>query len=387
MPKIFPLSIIEFSTQNLIKHHSTRSKIIYWILILVLILFAASLFWIKVDVNVDTAGIITSRHRTTEIMAPVFGRILSLRIKENQQVKKGDTLLVIDTTEIEKSIRIIQDKIWLLEHQNSDLAYLTQLVIDGKYETQRVITPLYRQEFKKFISDLALQKSEVESERKEYVREKFLYKMGVAPAAEFEQVSYKFENSKLTYHKIFEDQLSSWQNQFNENQTQLYNLKNELYNSENELIKYFIIAPIDGYIQDLTGVKIQGNIYPNQQICWITPTSGLIVKAYVSPSNIGFLRVHQKVKFRVSAFNYNQWGMLKGYISQIPNNVYTSSQGQTSFIVRCKLESKKIKYKNNVVTVKNGMTVTASFFLARRTLAQLLYDNVSSWLNPNQLHQ
>jgi len=280
MKDIFPSSVTRFSRENLIRKHSTKSKIIYWILIGVLILFAASLFWIKVDVNVDTPGIITSRYRSIEIMAPVFGRILSLRIKENQRVKKGDTLLIIDTTEIDKSIRIIQNKIWLLKHQNSDLAYLTQLVIDGKYETKKVATLLYRQELKKFISDLSLQKTEVESERKKYVREKYLYKMGVAPAAEFEQLSYKFEDSKLTYHKIFEDQLSSWQNQFNENQTQLFNLKNDLYNSENELKKYFVIAPISGYIQNLSGVKIQGNTYPNQKICLITPASELILAAF-----------------------------------------------------------------------------------------------------------
>lgn len=101
----------------------------------------------------------------------------------------------MDTTDIEKGIRIIHDKIRILESQNADLAYLTQLVIDGKYDTQHISTPLYRQELNKFISDLNLQKSEVESDRKEYLREQSLYKMGVAPSAEFEQVSYKFEKS------------------------------------------------------------------------------------------------------------------------------------------------------------------------------------------------
>ncbi len=387
MPKIFPQSIIEFSTQSLIKHHSTKSKIIYWILIGVLILFIASLFWIKVDVNVNTPGIITSKQQATEIMAPVYGTIESLRIQVNQYVKQGDTLLLVDTAEIEKSIHIIQDKIQILENQNTDLSYLTKLVMDGKYETQNVSTPLYKQELKKFISDLGLQKSEIENDQKAYLRERTLYKMGVAPLAEFEQISYKYQDSKLTHRKIFEDQLSSWQNQFNENQTQLYGLKDGLNNSRNNLKKYFIIAPIDGYIQNLSGIKTQGNIYSNQQICTITPTSELIVEAYVSTANIGFLRVSQKVNFQVSAFNYNQWGMLNGFVSQIPKDVYTSSQGQTSFIVRCKLNGTKLKYKNNVVTVRKGMTVTTSFFLARRTLAQLLYDNVSSWLNPNQLHQ
>jgi len=387
MKDIFPSSITQFSTESLIKKHSTKSKAIYWLLIFIMVAFGVAIFWIKVDVNVNSPGIITSKEQATKIMSPVYGRIELIQIKENDFVHQGDTLLLVDTTEIEKGISIINEKIQLIENQDADLSTLTKLTIDSSYEPFKVSTPLYHQELQKFISDLRFQKSNISILKKEYLRQQSLYKKEVIPIADFEQASFKYDNSKLQYNKLFEDQLAAWQNQLNQNQTQFYSLKDKLNNLQKELDKYFIIAPISGYIQNLSGIKTGGNIYPNQEICMITPTTDLIVETYVSTTDIGFIKPNQKVKFRVGAFNFNQWGMLEGYVSEIANDVHVSNQGVPSFIIRCKLTGKKLNYKGKTVTVKKGMTVNAGFFLIRRTLAQLLYDNVSNWLNPNELDQ
>ena len=60
-----------------------------------------------------------------------------------------------------------------------------------------------------------------------------------------------------------------------------------------------------------------------------------------------------------------------------------TSTGIPTFKVRCKLQNMSLTYKSNTVNVKKGMTVNANFFLTRRTLAQLFYDDISDWLNPN----
>ena len=103
---IFPTSITQFSTESLIKRHSTKSKAIYWLLILSVVAFAVAIFWIKVDVNVHSRGIVTSKELATKIIAPVYGKIARLQMKENGLVQKGDTLLEIDTLEITRSIEI-----------------------------------------------------------------------------------------------------------------------------------------------------------------------------------------------------------------------------------------------------------------------------------------
>jgi len=387
MPQIFPSSITEFSAESLIKRHSNQSKIIYWLLLFVIVLFGVSLFWVKVDVNVNSPGIITSQELSTELVSPVYGRVEYLRVSDNDFVKKGDTLLLIDTTDIAKSMAIINEKTQLLRNQNADLLYLNRLTKNSRLRLYEVTTPLYHQALQKFISDLRFQKSEIAILRKNYLRELTLYKKDVIPVAKFQQASFKYENSKLKYDKIFENQLALWQARLNQNQTQIFNLDQSLTNLQKELNKHFVIAPITGYIQNLTGIKKGGNIYPNEKICTITPTTDLIIEAYVSSTDIGFIKPHQEVKFRVAAFDYNQWGMLKGFISQIGKDVHLSKGSAPTFIIRCKLENPTLSYHNKTVRVRKGMTVTANFFLIRRTLVQMFYDKISDWFNPNDMHQ
>ncbi|GMT46078.1 MAG: HlyD family type I secretion periplasmic adaptor subunit [bacterium] len=385
MPQIFPSSITEFSAESLIKKHSSKSKAIYWLLLFMIVALGVSLFYVKVDVNVNSPGIITSKELATQIIAPVYGRIALIRLKENEFVRKGDTLLVVDTTDIVKRIGIINEKTQLLRNQNTDLLYLNRLTKNSRLKLYEVFTPLYRRELQKFISDLRFQKSEIAILRKNYLRQLTLYKKNVIPIAEFQQASFKYENAKLKYDKIFENQLAVWQKQLNQNQNQIFNLNGELANLQKELDKHFITAPISGYVQNLTGIKVGGNIYPNEKICVITPTTDLIVETYVSARDIGFIHPHQKVKFRVAAFDYNQWGMLKGVVSEIAKDVRLSQGNIPTFIVRCKLDNTILTYHNQKVRVRKGMTVNANFFLTQRTLAQLLYDKVTNWIDPNDM--
>ena len=79
--------------------------------------------------------------------------------------------------------------------------------------------------------------------------------------------------------------------------------------------------------------------------------------------------------------------MLKGKISEIANDISVSENGIPSFKIRCKLENKQLSYQGKTVSVKKGMTVNANFFLMQRTLAQLFYDNITDWFDPNEINK
>jgi len=386
-PKLFPSSITKFSTESLIKKHSTKSQIIYWLLIFTVIAFFTAMFWIDIDVNVQSSGLITSREKTYKITAPVFGRVITFSLNENSQIKQGDTLFVIDTTEIKKNIAIINGKKEQLKQQISDLSILVSLKKAAYYKVKDLNTPLYKQEYKKLVSDFKFQKSQIAILRKEYLREKQLFDKEVIPPTELEQAAYKYENSKLQLDKIFDNQLASWQSRLNSNNNILYDINEKLNQLNKELRKHFVTAPINGYILNLIGVKKGSTVYPNQEICTISPSARLIVETYVSTSDIGLIHTNQNVKFRVDAFNHNQWGMLKGKVIEIAKDINVSEKGIPSFKIRCSLNDTHLTYRDKTVSVKKGMTLNANFILTRRTLAQLLYDKITDWLDPNETKQ
>lgn len=381
--KNFPSEIIDFAVEGLIKKHSSKSKIIYLILLLTFVSFTVSLFFISVDVNVQSRGIITTKEKTNTISSPVYGKIQEINILENAYVKKGDTLIIIDTLDIKQNIALANERIALTVLNIRDLQILTalsQLQIMGKVS---LITPQYQQELQKYKTDLYFQKSEIAILKKDYDRQHQLYQNKVIALAEYEQIKYKYESANLRYNQLLETQLASWQNELATDKTQLISLNESILNFGKELQKYFIIASSSGYIQNLSGIEKGSVIYPNQEICSLSPNTALIVETFISSSDIGMINLAQAVRFRVDAFNANTWGFIDGNVSEIANDITIVQYQMQGFKVICILNSRSLKYQNKTVTIKKGMTVTANFILTNRTLAQMLYDKVSDWLNPN----
>lgn len=89
------------------------------------------------------------------------------------------------------------------------------------------------------------------------------------------------------------------------------------------------------------------------------------------------------VRFQVDAFNYNEWGMVKGEILSIDND-FVLINNQPAFKVRCRFASTTLSTTHGVsASLKKGMTLQARFILTKRSLFQLLYDKTDDWINPN----
>lgn len=383
MVHIFPSEIINFSTESLIKKHSNKSKIIYLILLVSFCLFAISLFFISVDVNVQCRGIITTLEKQGMIKNSVYGKILSIKISENAKVQKGDTIIKVDTSEICLSISILKSKINIAMQEANDLETLTKLTNANVFNYQPVQTLKYQQDFQRFISDLRYQKSEISIINKEFERQKQLYESKVIPQAEYDQVNYRFENAQLKYNQLHRNQMSIWQNENQNIKIQLLTLKESLVNLEKERSKCFIIAPSSGYIQNLISVTYGTVLFPNQDICQLSSNSNLVVEMYLSPTDIGMVYLKQNSKFRIDAFNSNSWGMLSGTVIDIANDISLEQNQLQGFCVVCSLPKQTLTYNGKTAQVKKGMTLTANLILTQRTLAQLLFDESSQWLNPN----
>jgi HlyD family secretion protein len=178
--------------------------------------------------------------------------------------------------------------------------------------------------------------------------------------------------------------LAIWQNELTNYQTQLIQLNQTLTDIRKELEKYILLAPASGNIQNLSGIEHGSLVFTGQNIAVLTPVSDLIAETYVSTLDIGMLYVGQKVKFRIDAYDANIWGFVEGTVKEIANDVMLDSEGKlTGFRVICELSTNQLQYKDKKVYIKKGMTFSANFILMQRTLAQLLYENLSDWFNPN----
>ncbi|PCI01970.1 MAG: hypothetical protein COB81_06425 [Flavobacteriaceae bacterium] len=78
--------------------------------------------------------------------------------------------------------------------------------------------------------------------------------------------------------------------------------------------------------------------------------------------------------------------MATGSILEIAKDIELLNEAPV-FKIKCQLDQKHLRLKNNFKgNLKKGMTFTARFKLAERSLFDLLYDKIDDWLNPNGMN-
>lgn len=109
----------------------------------------------------------------------------------------------------------------------------------------------------------------------------------------------------------------------------------------------------------------------------------LIVECYVTPSELGFLRLNDVVKFQIDAFPHHQWGLASGKILHI-NYDLTMVQNTPMFKVICSLNETSLFLSKSVHgNLQKGMTLAAKFILAKRTVFQLMFDSSNASNQPS----
>lgn len=97
-------------------------------------------------------------------------------------------------------------------------------------------------------------------------------------------------------------------------------------------------APVDGVIQQLAVTTVGGVVQPAQPLMVIVPctsgdaasasscNSGISVEAFVQNKDIGFVGVGQRVAVKLEAFNFTDYGLIEGTVTNISRDAIDQSQ-------------------------------------------------------------
>jgi len=382
---IFPQEFIENTAEFHFHSHNSGTKIIYQAILFVLTAGIFGLFFIKVDVNVRATGLFRSVEEHNDIKPLVAGRIDSVFVAENKHVNAGQILLTIKRESLEGKNDLVHLQQNDINGQIGDLEKLISAYKKNNWLGRlQLQSGIYHQQYTFFMQRMAEARSRYASAKTSYDRYLYLYNRNAVSAAEFDEVKLKLMNIQNELSLIGEDQGSKWQTELNalKIQTRELHSENQQYSEQKEF--YTLRATVTGSVQQLKGLQRGSLISANELLGEISPDSGMIAETYVLPRDIGLLHIGTQAKVQVDAYNYNQWGMVSGKITSISNDIFMDNGKQPYFKVRCLLDHDQLVLKNGYVgKLKKGMTLQARFFVTRRTLFQLLYDQADDWLNPN----
>ena len=353
---------------------------IYKIILFLTILIFISFYFIRLPISSSSRGIIRSQTENTKIVSVVGGRVIENNLKKNnQEIKQGEKLLVITAEQLDtqKSLQNSQSSDYSAQLQ--DLHKLTR----GQYGGLQ--TGQYQRELSAMQEKIAQVQTQLSLAKKDYDRANLLYNQGVIPKSEYDKFYHTYQGLQSQVSGIREQQLAQWQAQKRDVERQIRSLGAEVQRINQEQKNYIITAPISGRLVNFSGIQKGNFMIQGQNIGEISPEESLVAECLVSPKDIGFIKVGQKVKFQVDTYNYNQWGLLEGKVKEIDQNITVNQQtGDAYFRVLCTMDKNYLQLKNGYKgKIGKGMTLTARFHLLDRTLWQLLFDRVDDWFNPN----
>lgn len=377
---LLPNEWIENSIETYIYQHTTKSQVIYWVVLLAITATLVALPFIYVDISVQGSGVVRPIAEKAEITSSVTEIVDSVFVREGEQVKKGDVILRFKTANSDYKISYQISRLNDCSAQLMDLAYLAKGEKPNTFSS-----PVWQQEYIYFIRKKQELETALAQAEKEYMRNKTLFEKKVISEEEYDGYYFKLQNQRNELASLMQSQLSTWQADKNTYQ----NTYNEMNSSLKQEVKdkdlYIVRSPVAGTVDQFSGVYRGSSIQAGQTLAVISPDSTLCLEVYVTPRNIGFMSVGMPVKMQVESFNYNEWGTIPGKVKEISSDFLTDSQGNSFYKVKCEIERDYLQLKNGRVgKLKKGMTVSAHFMVSRHSLFDLLYQKMDDWVNPRQ---
>jgi len=308
--------------------------------------------------------VLTGSTPPATIVAHASGKIKKLYINDNQEVKIGDFLAVVDNPA--QTEQIISLKKYLdqfdadsnqisLPDKNWELGSLQQLYTTFYttlfeyteykrllyYPQKKAMTLERIAQYKKQYSTLLNQQKITEEQfviaQKQYNRDSILHKKGVLADEEFETTENAFlqsrasrenmqtnlNNTQIQIGQLKETLLDAEEQgieRLNSLQTQLQSLVSQLKTAiEDWKLNFALKSPINGKVTFSKYWVANQNVSSGEEVFTIVPDSAYVVigKATLPVARSGKVKVGQKVNIRLDNFPDNEYGILRGIVENI----------------------------------------------------------------------
>ncbi|GHT04472.1 hypothetical protein FACS189423_07200 [Bacteroidia bacterium] len=361
--------------------HSTTSRKIYWLVLIVIVIALSSLPFVYVDVSVQDTGIIRPVAEKTEIKASITEVVDSIYVREGQTVNQGDTILTFLPANPDFQIDYQQKRLDDFREHLNDLQSLSKGVKPGTFASGT-----RRQEYSLYIQRTREQETNVFKAKKDWERNRTLFERGIISAEEYEGYQYEYNKSRNVLASLKSNQIAQWQNDLNTYSNSFEEMETALKQELKEKDRYIVISPVSGSLDQFSGIYEGSMVQAGSLLAVVSPDSTLYAEVYVSPRNIGYITTGMPVNIQISSFNYNEWGTISGEVTEISSDFLTDSSGNNAFYkVKCRISRNFLTRKNGVKgMLKKGMTVSAHFMITKRSLFDLLYQKMDDWSNPTQ---
>lgn len=134
-----------------------------------------------------------------------------------------------------------------------------------------------------------------------------------------------------------------------------------------------IRSPVDGVVNKIAIKTIGGIIEPAMKLVEVVPLDDdLKIIAKVAPQEIAFLRLDQEANIKISAYDSQRYGALKGKLVRIGANSVNDSEGNVFFEIELRADKNYLGTAEKPLPITPGMVAEIEIITGERTILSYL---------------
>jgi membrane fusion protein len=352
------------------------------------------------------SGYVTPTSGVAKIFALQAGTIIAVNVTEGEEVRKGQALLTIDTTQISASGEDVN--VTILQTLANQRDQLNQRIVDEQQHmaSERERLTLLIKGLNAGISELRaqipLQESRISIADSLVDSVAILVKKGAVTDVEFKRRQSEAIDQKQNLNSL-KQQLATQQNNLTdatytlsqlpnatEEKSQL--LRNELSTIAQRIAEikgrqaFVIRSPVSGRVTALQA-SVGKVAELNRLQLEVVPTDATLRAELLVPSSaIGFVRLGQRVSIRYEAFPHQNFGRYGGNVTEISKDILSEGEipsapialKEPAYRVVASLDRQDIDAYGDKIPLQAGMLLKADIILDRRTLMRWIFDPLLS---------
>jgi hypothetical protein len=349
------------------------------VLALVVVILLSSSAIIKYPDVIPAQIVLTGSIPPATILARTSGKLKELFVTDNQTVKAGDYLAVIENSAKTEDILFLENYLSSLNHLDggsSDLSrssppqgdfgalqslyssfyttlseyleYLRLLYHPQKVDITKERIIQYEQQYRNLQNQQKIIIEQSKLAEKQYQRDSLSYSKGTISNEEIEQSRSKYLQSRLTEENVqsslqniqiqiaqLEESLLDISQQDTERLNRLQSqLRSHISQLKSEIqawkLSYVLTAPLDGTITFTNYWTVNQNVNAGGDVFTVIPHNHEVIgKALLPVARSGKVKAGQKVNIRLENFPDHEYGILRGRIENI--SLVPSQTNQTLY--------------------------------------------------------
>lgn len=360
-----------------------RAKLVIWMVLITIVVLVVWASLAKINQVTRAQASVIASARTQEIQAAEGGALRELLVKEGDEVKKDQLLLVLEEERAKAAldnsagkVAALKAKISRLEAEifNKPIKFDDDVIKYPEYVTNQ--TQLYNRRRQAIEQDVASLQNMLTLAKQELSLNEPLLKQGDVSQADVirlrrqvADIESQINNKRNKYFEEAQAELTKAQEDLQAEQEQLRDRSQVLEEKR-------LYAPTDGKVNNIYITTIGGVVKPGETIMEIFPTSGdLVVEAKVKPVDIAYVKEGQNASVKLDAYDYSIFGAMQGEVTYISHDTLmeqTPQGEQPYYRVQIRIGEAEYEGRAKEIVIRPGMTASVDIKGMDRTVLSYL---------------